>query len=63
VGDHYRHDWWHGREETVEEGYSTQLINRYSIDFIRRHAKQQKPFCLYIAHEATHNPVQAPGIP
>jgi arylsulfatase A-like enzyme len=63
VGDHDRHDWWHGREETVEAGYSTHLINRYSIDFIRRHAKRQVPFCLYIAHEAIHNPVQVPGDP
>lgn len=63
VGDHYRHDWWHGREETEEEGYSTQLINRYSIDFVRRHAKSEQPFCLYVAHEAIHNPVQVPGDP
>ncbi|MHC4878882.1 MAG: sulfatase family protein [Planctomycetota bacterium] len=63
VGDHYRHDWWHGRKETPEEGYSTHLINRYSIDFVRRHAKSDKPFCLYVAHEAIHNPVQVPGDP
>ena len=63
VGDHYRHDWWHGRNETPEEGYSTHLINRYSIDFVRRHAKSDKPFCLYVAHEAIHNPVQVPGDP
>jgi arylsulfatase A len=63
VGDHYRHDWWHGRKETPEEGYSTHLINRYSTDFIRRHGKTGKPFCLYIAHEAIHNPVQVPGDP
>jgi arylsulfatase A len=61
VGDHNRHDWWHGRHETREDGYSTHLINRYSIDFVRRHAKLKKPFCLYVAHEAIHNPVQLPG--
>ncbi len=61
VGDHNLHDWWHGRHETREDGYSTHLINRYSIDFVRRHAKLQKPFCLYVAHEAIHNPVQLPG--
>jgi arylsulfatase A-like enzyme len=63
VGDHYRHDWWHGRKETPEEGYSTHLINRYAADFVRRHGKKSKPFCLYIAHEAIHNPVQVPGDP
>ena len=63
VGDHNQHDWWHGREETHEEGYTTHLINRYSLDFIRRAAESAKPFCLYIAHEAIHNPVQVPGDP
>jgi arylsulfatase A len=63
VGDHSKHDWWHGRKETVEEGYSTHLINRYSLDFVRRHSKSDKPFCLYISHEAIHNPVQVPGDP
>lgn len=63
VGDHYKHDWWHGRTETPEEGYSTHLINEYADDFVRRHAKAEEPFCLYVAHEAIHNPVQVPGDP
>ena len=63
VGDHYRHDWWHGRRETPEEGYTTHLINKYTVDFLKRHAKSDKPFCLYVAHEAIHNPVQVPGDP
>lgn len=62
VGDHNQHDWWHGQKETDEDGYSTHLINRYSLDFVQRHgANSEKPFCLYIAHEAIHNPVQVPG--
>lgn len=61
VGDHNLHDWWHGRKETREDGYSTHLINQYTIDFVRRHAKSDNPFCLYVAHEAIHNPVQVPG--
>ncbi len=61
VGDHYLHDWWHGREETPEEGYTTHLINEHSLDFIRRH--RDRPFCLYVAHESIHNPVQVPGDP
>ena len=61
VGDHNQHDWWHGRKETHEEGYSTHLINKYTIDFVRRRARSDKPFCLYVAHEAIHNPVQVPG--
>lgn len=61
VGDHVKHDWWHGRTETHEEGYSTHLINQYTLDFIRHH--RDEPFCLYVAHEAIHNPVQVPGDP
>ena len=61
VGDHNQHDWWHGREETQETGYSTHLINRYSIEFLKRHAGGERPFCLFVAHEAIHNPVQVPG--
>lgn len=63
VGDHNKHDWWHGREETEEQGYSTHLINKYALDFVKKHAKSDQPFCLYIAHEAIHNPVQVPGDP
>lgn len=63
VGDHFRHDWWHGREETHEAGYTTHLVNRHADEFIRQHAKSETPFCLYIAHEAIHNPVQVPGDP
>ena len=61
VGDHNRHDWWHGRREIEEAGYSTHLINKHADEFIRKH--RDGPFCLYIAHEAIHNPVQVPGDP
>ncbi len=61
VGDHYAHDWWHGKKEIEEDGYSSHLINRYALDFVKEHGKSEKPFCLYVAHEAIHNPVQVPG--
>ncbi|MCZ6673083.1 MAG: sulfatase-like hydrolase/transferase [Verrucomicrobia bacterium] len=60
-GDHFEHDWWHGKEEVEEEGYSTHLINKYALDFLERH--QDEPFCLYVAHEAMHAPFQGPGDP
>ncbi len=63
AGDHVKHDWWHGREETVEEGYATTLINRYALDYVERHGGKDEPFCLYVAHLAIHNPVQVPGDP
>ncbi|WP_182866621.1 sulfatase-like hydrolase/transferase [Rhodopirellula sp. JC639] len=61
VGDHNKYDWWHGKTEADEEGYATDLINRYSIDFIKQN--RDKPFCLYVSHLAIHNPVQVRGDP
>ena len=61
VGDHDRHDWWHGRQETHEEGYVTDLIHHHALAFIEQHRHQ--PFCLYLPHLAIHNPVQVRGDP
>ena len=61
VGDHDKHDWWHGKKETKEDGYVTDLINQYALEFIERN--QDRPFCLYIPHLAIHNPVQERGDP
>tara|TARA_Y100001934_G_scaffold279951_1_gene385240 strand:+ start:12231 stop:13646 length:1416 start_codon:yes stop_codon:yes gene_type:complete len=63
VGDHNKHDWWHGKVETPEKGYATDLINRHADNFVRRHGKGDKPFCLYVAHLAVHNPIQVRGDP
>jgi len=60
-GDHMEHDWWHGRQETKEEGYTTHLINKYALEFIEQN--KNKPFCLYVAHESPHAPVQGPNDP
>ena len=54
-------DWWHDCELTREEGYSTHLINKHALKFIE--ANKDQPFCLYIAHEAIHNPNQGPDDP
>jgi len=55
------HDWWHQAELTREKGYSTHLITRHAVDFIRERAGE--PFCVYIAHEAPHYPYQGPDDP
>lgn len=60
-GDHYEHDWWHGRKETIEDGYTTHLINHYALEFIENN--QDRPFCLYVAHESPHAPIQGPDDP
>jgi len=49
-------DWWHDLEKTDEEGYVTDLITKYSLEFIENNKDQL--FCLYIAHEAPHYPFQ-----
>lgn len=49
-------DWWKADKVENEKGYSTNLITNNAIDFIKRH--KEKPFLLYIAHEAPHFPYQ-----
>ena len=56
-------DWWHQDNRVREEGYSTHLITNHACAFIERAAELQKPFCLYVAHEAPHDPYQGPGDP
>ncbi len=51
-------DWWHQNRHTKEVGYTTHLITKYACDFIAR--KHDEPFCVYIAHEAPHDPYQGP---
>ena len=49
-------DWWKNLQKVPEEGYCTDLITKHSVDFIERH--KDKPFCLYLPHEAPHYPYQ-----
>ncbi|MEM7384767.1 MAG: sulfatase-like hydrolase/transferase, partial [Verrucomicrobiota bacterium] len=53
-----RHDWWHDRELKRMKGYVTHLINDDAVDFIEEN--REKPFFLYVAHEAVHSPFQGP---
>tara|TARA_B100000700_G_scaffold111307_2_gene125352 strand:+ start:11708 stop:13048 length:1341 start_codon:yes stop_codon:yes gene_type:complete len=52
-------DWWHGKKLKREKGYSTHLITKHSVDFIKRNAR--RPFFLYVPHEAPHYPYQSPN--
>jgi arylsulfatase A-like enzyme len=65
-GDHISHvsrsgtdDWYHNDEIKKEEGYTTELITKHSINFMREN--KDKPFFLYVSHLAIHFPWQAPG--
>lgn len=49
-------DWWNDTTINNEEGYTTDLITRYGVDFIKEN--KDKPFFLYLPHEAPHYPFQ-----
>jgi len=49
-------DWWKQDQLDPECGYTTDLITDHGVEFIKRH--QNKPFVLYLAHEAPHYPYQ-----
>ena len=54
-------DWWRDDEIDDETGYSTHLITKHAVQFIERH--RDRPFFLYVAHEAPHTPFQGPNDP
>lgn len=54
-------DWWQGLEKKDEPGYVTHLVTGHAARFIREN--RDRPFCLYVAHEAVHAPWQGPDDP
>jgi len=54
-------DWWHQDEKVEEKGYTTHLITRHAVKFIED--QKENPFCIYVAHEAPHDPYQGPNDP
>jgi len=53
-------DWWRGNKIDNEEGYTTDLITKYGIEFLTNNNSEKtgKPFFLYLPHEAPHYPIQ-----
>jgi len=49
-------DWWNGKELKDDNGYTTDLLTTYAVDFISRHKDQ--PFFMYVTHGAPHTPLQ-----
>ena len=56
-----RPDWWHNLEPIEEKGYSTDLINRNTVSFIREN--KDRPFFIFTSHEAPHWPYQGRNDP
>ena len=54
-------DWWHNDRIEMADGYTTELITRYGVDFIEQN--RNRPFFLYLPHLAIHFPWQGPEDP
>ena len=54
-------DWWRNEEIVMDKGYTTDLLTKYSVDFIEAH--RDAPFFLYLPHLAIHFPWQGPDDP
>lgn len=54
-------DWWVQDKKQDEKGYVTHLITRHAVRFIEEH--RDRPFLLYLPHEAPHYPFQGPNDP
>ncbi len=52
-------DWHRGHGPAREEGYTTHLISREAVDFIKA-CPDGEPFFAYVPYNAPHSPLQAP---
>jgi arylsulfatase A-like enzyme len=52
-------DWYRNGEPVVEEGYSTHLLSREAVQFVKQQTAA-KPFLLYVPFNAVHTPLQVP---
>ena len=50
------YDWWENADTSYEKGYVTDLITEHALQFIEKN--RNKPFLLYLPHEAPHYPYQ-----
>lgn len=50
------YDWWHNTDTCYDKGYVTDLITDRALEFLDKHSN--KPFFLYLPHEAPHYPYQ-----
>ncbi len=55
----HRNSWLNGLKKEDQPGYSTHVITQNAVRFIEEQS-DQKPFFLFVAHEAVHLPFQTP---
>ena len=53
-GNYYNPEFIQDRDTTVVEGYATDLITDYSLDWIKENSNKDKPFFLMVHHKAPH---------
>ena len=60
-GNDPTHDLWEGAHEVWENGsYLTTLITDRAVRYIRKAARDEAPFFVYVAYNAPHYPMHAP---
>jgi len=57
-GNYYGNDLNINGKVIRNDGYITDELNKYALDFIEKNA--DKPFCLYLSHKAVHQPFTPP---
>jgi len=50
----------HNQEVVDPKGHATDVFTGWACDYLTEQAKQSKPFLLYLAYNAPHDPVQPP---
>lgn len=53
-GNYYNPEFIQGKDTTIVEGYATDLITDFSLDWIKSNAKNERPFFLMVHHKAPH---------
>ncbi len=54
-------DWWFNDKLRADEGYTTDLITRYAMNYIKSESKSDDPYFMYLPYEACHSPLQGPN--
>ena len=49
------------REPVTPTGHATEVFTNWAIDYIRKAKKDKKPFFMYLAYNAPHDPLQPPA--
>ncbi|MFQ5734714.1 MAG: sulfatase, partial [Planctomycetaceae bacterium] len=62
--NHRRHGINYMRKDGKEidpKGHATDLFTQWACDYLRSRKRRKTPFCLYLAYNAPHSPIQPPA--